>query len=150
MTGPRPDHPATGTGHLQKGHGVAFADLHADGNQDVYANIGGFVPGDAYQKVVFRNPGHPGNHWIRLKLRGTKSNRDAVGALVTLRVGGRPQVRQVESASGYLAQSTKTLLFGLGDSAKADSCRLMYSPELSGLSMKVNSDRTDRESKPPV
>lgn len=51
---------ATGTGHRQKGHGVAFADLDGDGNQGVYANIGGFVPGDAYQKVVFHNRAIPG------------------------------------------------------------------------------------------
>jgi len=94
---------ATGTGHLQKGHGVAFADLDGDGNQDVYANIGGFVPGDAYQKVVFHNPGHPGNHWVRLRLVGVKSNRAAIGAQIRVTLigeDGREAVRYREVSSG--------------------------------------------------
>ena len=58
---------SSGTGHLQKGHGVSFADLDNDGNEDLFENLGGAVPGDKYNSVLFANPGHP-NNWISIKL----------------------------------------------------------------------------------
>ena len=60
-----------GFGHLQKGHGVAVGDLDNDGDQDIYAVIGGAYTGDIFQNVLFENPGH-GHRWITLLLEGTK------------------------------------------------------------------------------
>jgi len=121
---------ATGTGHLQKGHGVAFADLHADGSQDVYANIGGFVPGDAYQKVVFRNPGHPGNHWIRLRLVGVKSNRAAIGAQIRVTLvdeDGREALRYREvSSGGSFGASPLAQHIGLGRARRVKSVEIYW------------------------
>jgi hypothetical protein len=112
---------ATGTGHLQKGHGVAFADFDGDGDQDVYANIGGFVPGDAYQKTVFRNPGH-GNRWLRVRLVGVKANRAAIGARLRVTVAGedgRQSVRHREvSSGGSFGASPLTQHIGLGRAAR--------------------------------
>jgi hypothetical protein len=72
-------------GHLQKGHSIAFADLHRSGFEDVFEEMGGAQPGDAFQSALYRNPGNT-NHWITLKLVGTKSNRAAFGAKVDVAV----------------------------------------------------------------
>jgi hypothetical protein len=72
---------AGGFGHLQKGHGVAFADLDNDGDQDIPVQMGGAYPGDEFGNVLFENPGFQ-NHWIGIKLIGTKSNRSAIGARI--------------------------------------------------------------------
>jgi hypothetical protein len=74
---------ATGTGHLQKGHGVAFADWDRDGDADIFLEAGGAVPGDRAHNVLFQNPGY-GNHWLTIKVVGTRTNRAALG--VKLRV----------------------------------------------------------------
>jgi len=120
---------ATGTGHLQKGHGVAFVDLDDDGDQDVYANIGGFIPGDAYNKVAFENPGH-GRHWIRLRLVGTRSNRAALGARITLTVAGpggatRTIHRQVTSG-GSFGCSPLAQQIGLGSAREVQTLEVFW------------------------
>ena len=56
-------HDAGGFGHLQKGHGVAFADFDHDGDQDVFAQMGGAFPGDRAPTCFYENPGF-GNHWL--------------------------------------------------------------------------------------
>ncbi|NJL26548.1 MAG: VCBS repeat-containing protein, partial [Thermoanaerobaculia bacterium] len=61
---------AGGFGHLQKGHAIAFGDLDDDGDEDVYAVMGGAYGGDAYKNVLFENPGSA-NAWVELQLEGT-------------------------------------------------------------------------------
>ena len=92
---------AGGFGHLQKGHGVAFADIDNDGDQDVFEQMGGAFPGDAYMSVLYENPGNA-NAWVKLKLVGTRSNRSAVGARVEVVVpaaGG--STRSIFRTVGY-------------------------------------------------
>ncbi len=69
----------SGTGHLQKGHGVSFADYDSDGDLDLFVELGGATPGDQGYNALFRNPGQ-GRHWLKVKLVGTKTNRAAIGA----------------------------------------------------------------------
>jgi hypothetical protein len=120
---------ATGTGHLQKGHGVAFADIDGDGDQDVFANIGGFVAGDSYHKVLFENPGH-GNDWIRIKLAGVKSNRAALGARVRLEVPGsdgkRRLVYRTVSSGGSFGASPLAQHIGLGKGARIQALEVYW------------------------
>ena len=68
---------SSGTGHLQKGHGVACGDWDRDGDVDLFVETGGTVPGDKYHNILFQNPSR-GNHWLTIKLAGRKSNRSAL------------------------------------------------------------------------
>ncbi len=77
---------SSGTGALAKGHGVAFADLENSGDEDIFILMGGPSPGDRYDSRLFKNPGGHGNDWITLRLVGTRSNRSAIGARITVTV----------------------------------------------------------------
>jgi hypothetical protein len=120
---------STGTGHLQKGHGVAFADFDDDGDQDVYANIGGFVPGDAYHKALFRNPGR-GRRWLRLRLVGAQANRSAIGAklrVTAIGADGRQTVRYREvNSGGSFGASPLEQHVGLGRAARVKSLEVEW------------------------
>jgi hypothetical protein len=70
-----------GFGNLQKGHAIAFADFDNDGDQDVFAQMGGFYRGDRYNDSLYENPGF-GNRWIAIKLIGVHSNRSAIGSRI--------------------------------------------------------------------
>lgn len=87
-------------GHLQKGHGVAFADLHRTGFEDVFEEMGGAQPGDAYQSALYKNPGNK-NHWITLRLEGVKSNRAAFGARIDVTVKDAGKVRHIYRTVGF-------------------------------------------------
>jgi tetratricopeptide (TPR) repeat protein len=89
-------------GHLQKGHGIAFGDIDNDGDQDVYHQLGGHYPGDRYYNVLFSNPGH-GNRYLVVKLVGTRSNRDAVGARIKVVVEHDGEVREIHRAVGSVS-----------------------------------------------
>ena len=78
---------STGTGHLQKGHGVSFADWDDDGDLDLFVVLGGGYPGDRGYNALFQNPGH-GHHWLKVKLVGTKTNRSAIGAKLQVDLTG--------------------------------------------------------------
>jgi len=107
-----------GFGHLQKGHGIGFADLDHDGDQDIYHQLGGFYPDDRFGNALFVNPGGGGKQLI-VELRGVESNRLGVGArieigLVTPR-GPRRIHRAVGSVSSFGGSPTSRTEIGLGD-----------------------------------
>ena len=96
---------AGGFGHLQKGHSIAFGDIDNDGDEDIFEEMGGALPGDSYQSVLYRNPGTPGTHWVSLSLTGVRSNRSAFGAVVHVTVPstvpGTHGVRHIYRTVGY-------------------------------------------------
>ena len=92
-------------GNLQKGHGVSFADLDNDGNEDIYIKMGGAYAGDAYENSLYLNPGQNHNHWVNLSLEGTVSNKVAIGARIkiTFKENGteRSVYRDVNSGGSF-------------------------------------------------
>lgn len=92
-------------GNLQKGHGISFADLDNDGNEDIYVEMGGAYTGDSYENSLYLNPGQNNNHWINLSLEGTVSNKAAIGAKikVTFKEEGieRSVYRDVNSGGSF-------------------------------------------------
>ena len=96
------------------GRGLAIGDFDRDGDQDILMTTNN---GPAY---LFRNDQTAGNRSIRLRLVGTKSNRDAIGSRVKIFSGGTMQTRLVKSGSSYLSQSELPLTFGLGKRDKVE------------------------------
>jgi len=116
---------STGTGHLQKGHAVAFADLDNDGDEDVYENMGGAIPGDKYNKVLYENPGNT-NNWISIRLVGVKSNRAAIGAKITVKLAdGSIRFREV-SSGGSFGASPLAQHIGVGKASKIASVEVSW------------------------
>ncbi len=100
------------------GRGAAVGDLDNDGDVDVVLNRLGDRP------VLLKNQ-YPGeHHWITLELVGGASNRDAVGARVTLASPRGNQIAIVKAGSGYLGSSDPRLHFGLGDESQIDRLRI--------------------------
>ncbi len=121
---------ATGTGHLQKGHAIAFTDLDNDGNQDVILNVGGAVRGDRYDEAVFSNPGGYGNNWVSLRLVGVKTNRAAIGARIRLTLDGVTEgsalrYREVTSGGSFGASSLVQHI-GLGKATRIATCEIYW------------------------
>ncbi|MCE9638106.1 MAG: CRTAC1 family protein, partial [Planctomycetes bacterium] len=98
---------------------TAVADFDGDGRLDIAVN--NFND----RAHLFRNL-LPKRHWVSLRLKATRGHPDAVGALVTLKAGGRTMVRQVNTSGGYLSQGSRALHFGLGDNVKIESCEIRW------------------------
>ena len=103
------------------GRGSAYADIDGDGDLDVVMTENG---GPAH---LFRNEGGSVNHWIRLDLQGQgATNRDAIGAKVAVKAGGRTTRLQLFPAKGYLSSVEHPLTFGLGRAERVDELRIEW------------------------
>jgi hypothetical protein len=111
-------------GHLQKGHAVSFGDIDNDGDQDIFAKMGGAYEGDAFRSVLFENPGH-GNHWLTLLLKGVNANRAAIGARIRVRAGGRDIYHLVGSGGSFGANSLQAEI-GIGRAPAVDEVEIRW------------------------
>lgn len=102
------------------GRGCAFGDLNNDGYVDIVVNNLDAPP------TVLRNTGIEPNNWLMVKCIGTRSNRSAIGARVTLTASGRAQIDEVMSGSSYYSQNDLRLHFGLGQATQADKLEVRW------------------------
>jgi hypothetical protein len=117
----------SGTGQLQKGHGVACGDWDRDGNVDLFVELGGATPGDRYHNALFQNPGR-GNNWLTLKLIGRKTNRAAIGARIKVVTACEKPLtiyRHVTSGSSFGANPLQQTV-GLGRAASVATLEIWW------------------------
>ncbi len=116
-------------GNLQKGHGVAIADLNNDGYEDIFVETGGAYKGDAFYNSLYCNPGQNDNNWITIKLEGVVSNRSAIGAhiAVTFRENGisRTVFRDVTSGGSFGASPLRQQI-GIGKATTIDTVKITW------------------------
>jgi hypothetical protein len=110
----------TGSDSIKDARGVAVADFNNDGRLDLVMNNNNETP------VLYLNNLKKVGNSIELKLIGTRSNRDAIGARVQLTAGGKTMTRQVEAGSGYASQMMLPLHFGLGSATRVDSIEICW------------------------
>jgi hypothetical protein len=104
--------PAINSLHVSRG--VAFGDFDNDGDIDMV------IMNQHEPPSLLRNDAPKANHWMKVRLEGTKSNRSAIGSRVIVRYGGKSQAQGVMSQASYMSANDPRLHFGLGSETKAD------------------------------
>lgn len=102
------------------GRGAAFADIDGDGDLDILITATGRAP------RLLRNDQRSGHHWLRFKLIGSRSNRDAIGAWIEVHLDDKVMQQQVMPTCSYLSQSELPVTFGLGIAEKVNLVRIRW------------------------
>src|SRR5262249_21376389 len=104
---------------IDDGRGLSLLDYDGDGQMDI------LMRNYKQPAQLLHNTGGP-QHWIEFKLIGTRSNRDAVGARISVTAAGHRQLRQVTCGSAYLSNQTLIQHFGLGPTREVDSIEVQW------------------------
>jgi hypothetical protein len=100
--------------------GACFADYDNDGKVDAFVvNLGA-------PAILLHNVSQNNNHWLTVKLKGKKSNRDGIGARLELLSAGRKQIAERVAGSSYLSQDDGRVHFGLGATNKAEELTIRW------------------------
>lgn len=116
-------------GNLQKGHGVSFADIDNDGDEDIYIEMGGAYYGDAYQNSLYINPGQSNNNWIDISLQGVQCNRAAIGAKIKITFmenGKERSVYRNVNSGGSFGANPLTQHIGIGQATVIQKVEIIW------------------------
>ncbi len=118
----------SGLAHLQKGHGVAFGDVDNDGDLDLFQQLGGAYPSDAFTNALYQNPGQDAA-WVVLRLRGKQANGFGVGARLAVRIvenGVTRTIHEVAGSGGSFGGSSMQQEIGLGEATRIESVEILW------------------------
>jgi len=119
----------------RSGRGVAFLDYDNDGEIDIAVNNQNDPP------TLLHNVGAKTNHWVTIRTVGTRSNRDGIGARISVVAGGRRLIDEVRSGGSYLSQNDLRVHVGLGQATKIDSLEIRWP---SGITDRLENLPVDR------
>jgi hypothetical protein len=133
-------------GYSGRGCGVAFADYNNDGFLDLFLTNGKVhephVPGkEPGPYVLYKNRGN-NNHWLKIKLIGTKSNRDGIGSRINLYNRGKMQYRQNNGGMEGYIQNSSLIHYGLGNATVADKIEIIWPSGTVSEMKNVKADQT--------
>jgi hypothetical protein len=131
---------SAGVGNLGKGHGATFADYDGDGDLDLYAPIGGAMFGDRQPNSLYRNGGSP-HHWLKVRLRATKSNPDAIGARIRVTTQQGSRYHTVAGGTGFGSMNDPVALIGLGTATRVERVEVRWP---SGMQQQVEQLAADQ------
>jgi hypothetical protein len=121
--------PQLGLDTVGNAGGAIVDDFDNDGNEDIYSNVGGAIPGDRYNKALFKNPRHD-NNWISLKLVGVNANRVAIGAKIKLTLEGTSGAQSIRyrevTSGGSFGSSPLMQHIGIGKATKIASIEIVW------------------------
>jgi hypothetical protein len=129
-------------GHGGRHRGCAFGDLDGDGRIDVVTTA---LSADA---EIWMNRSRNTNHWLDIRLRGTKSNRDGIGARIKVVTRSLTQYNHMTTSVGYASSSDGPVHFGLGPDAVADLVEICWPSGIVQTFQNVNGDRTMTATEP--
>lgn len=109
-----------GVNNDRDGRGIGVIDIDNDGLLDLVQTNADQSP------IVYHNVSQNAGNWIELKLIGTKSNRDGIGARVQVQAGGLTQIRELDGGNGYAGESSRRIHFGIGSATKIDRLQIHW------------------------
>ena len=109
-----------GVDNDKDGRGIAMGDFDNDGKLDIFQTNADQLP------ILYHGATQGGGNWVQFALTGTKSNRDAIGARITVIAGGLTQIQEINGGNGYAGQSMRRAHFGIGKAAKIDSVEIHW------------------------